>query len=53
MPAMLRGNAPTALIFSRQALTAMQRTAEQVANNFNILKIQHDCQLSQLYFQTG
>jgi transketolase len=30
--AMLRGNAPTALIFSRQALTAMQRTAEQVAN---------------------
>ncbi len=30
--AMLRGNAPTALVFSRQNLTPMQRTAEQVKN---------------------
>ncbi|KAA0446038.1 MAG: transketolase [Candidatus Thioglobus sp.] len=30
--AMLRGNAPTALVFSRQALTPMSRTAEQVKN---------------------
>jgi transketolase (EC 2.2.1.1) len=30
--AMLRGNAPTGLVFSRQALTPMERTAEQVAN---------------------
>ncbi len=29
---MLRGNAPTGLVFSRQALTPMERTAEQVAN---------------------
>jgi len=28
--AMMRGNAPTALVFSRQALTPMERTAEQV-----------------------
>ncbi|WP_178861971.1 transketolase [Thiomicrorhabdus cannonii] len=30
--AMLRGNAPTALIFSRQNLKPMERTAEQVKN---------------------
>jgi transketolase len=30
--AMLRGDAPTALVFSRQALTPMLRTAEQVQN---------------------
>ncbi|BBP44916.1 transketolase 1 [Thiosulfatimonas sediminis] len=30
--AMMRSNAPTALVFSRQALTPMPRTAEQVAN---------------------
>jgi len=30
--AMMRGNAPTALVFSRQALTPMERTAEQVKN---------------------
>ncbi len=30
--AMLRGDAPTALVFSRQALTPMARTADQVAN---------------------
>jgi transketolase len=30
--AMLRGNAPTALVFSRQNLTPMARTAEQVKN---------------------
>ncbi|MBD3821307.1 MAG: transketolase [Thiotrichales bacterium] len=30
--AMLRGNAPTALVFSRQNLTPMPRTAEQVKN---------------------
>ena len=30
--AMLRGDAPTALIFSRQNLTPMERTSEQVAN---------------------
>ena len=30
--AMLRGDAPTALVFSRQNLTPMPRTAEQVAN---------------------
>ncbi len=30
--AMLRGNAPTALIFSRQNLTPMERTSEQVSN---------------------
>jgi len=30
--AMLRGNAPTGLVFSRQALTPQPRTAEQVAN---------------------
>ena len=30
--AMMRGNAPTALVFSRQTLTPMPRTAEQVAN---------------------
>ncbi|SFV86082.1 Transketolase [hydrothermal vent metagenome] len=30
--AMLRGDAPTALVFSRQALTPMPRTAEQVKN---------------------
>ena len=30
--AMLRGNAPTALVFSRQNLTPMERTAEQVKN---------------------
>ncbi len=30
--AMERGDAPTALIFSRQTLTPMERTAEQVAN---------------------
>jgi len=30
--AMTRGNAPTALVFSRQNLTPMERTAEQVAN---------------------
>jgi transketolase len=30
--AMLRGDAPTALVFSRQALTPQPRTAEQVAN---------------------
>ncbi len=30
--AMLRGNAPTALVFSRQNLTPMERTAEQVIN---------------------
>lgn len=30
--AMMRGNAPTALVFSRQALTPNERTAEQVAN---------------------
>jgi transketolase len=30
--AMLRGDAPTALVFSRQNLTPMERTAEQVAN---------------------
>ncbi len=29
---MLRGNAPTGLVFSRQTLTAMDRTSEQVAN---------------------
>jgi transketolase len=29
---MLRGNAPTALIFSRQNLTPMERTSQQVAN---------------------
>ena len=29
---MLRGNAPTALIFSRQNLTPMERTSEQVSN---------------------
>jgi len=28
----LRGDAPTALVFSRQALTPQPRTAEQVAN---------------------
>jgi len=30
--AMLRGDAPTALVFSRQALTPMARTADQVVN---------------------
>ncbi len=30
--AMLRGNAPTGLVFSRQNLTPMERTAEQVKN---------------------
>ncbi|MGY8895148.1 MAG: transketolase [Gammaproteobacteria bacterium] len=30
--AMLRGDAPTALVFSRQALTPMERTAEQIKN---------------------
>ncbi|HIJ21538.1 MAG: transketolase [Gammaproteobacteria bacterium] len=30
--AMLRGNAPTALVFSRQNLTPMERTAEQLKN---------------------
>ena len=30
--AMLRNNAPTALVFSRQTLTAIERTPEQVAN---------------------
>ncbi len=30
--AMMRGNAPTALVFSRQALEPMERTAEQVKN---------------------
>lgn len=30
--AMMRGNAPTALVFSRQALTPNERTAEQVSN---------------------
>ncbi|PLA74025.1 transketolase [Hydrogenovibrio sp. SC-1] len=30
--AMMRGNAPTALVFSRQNLTPMERTAEQVKN---------------------
>lgn len=30
--AMLRGNAPTALVFSRQNLTPMERTTEQVAS---------------------
>ena len=30
--AMLRGNAPTALIFSRQNLTPMERTSQQVSN---------------------
>ncbi|MBT7444622.1 MAG: transketolase [Methylococcales bacterium] len=30
--AMLRGDAPTALVFSRQNLTPMERTAEQVKN---------------------
>ncbi|MDG4812148.1 transketolase [Hydrogenovibrio sp. 3SP14C1] len=30
--AMMRGDAPTALVFSRQALTPMERTAEQVKN---------------------
>ncbi|MCF6325218.1 MAG: transketolase [Gammaproteobacteria bacterium] len=30
--AMLRGDAPTALVFSRQTLTPMARTADQVAN---------------------
>jgi len=30
--AMMRGNAPTALVFSRQALTPMERTAEKVKN---------------------
>ncbi len=30
--AMLRGDAPTALVFSRQNLTPMERTPEQVAN---------------------
>ncbi|WP_373020136.1 transketolase [Thiomicrorhabdus sp.] len=30
--AMMRGNAPTALVFSRQNLTPMPRTAEQVKN---------------------
>jgi transketolase len=30
--AMLRGNAPTALVFSRQNLTPMERTVEQIAN---------------------
>lgn len=30
--AMMRDKAPTALVFSRQALTPMERTAEQVAN---------------------
>ncbi len=30
--AMMRGDAPTALVFSRQTLTPMPRTAEQVAN---------------------
>jgi len=30
--AMMRGNAPTALVFSRQALTPMERTAELVKN---------------------
>jgi len=29
---MLRGNAPTALVFSRQNLTPMERTAEQLKN---------------------
>ncbi|NYT52613.1 MAG: transketolase [Candidatus Vesicomyosocius endoextente] len=30
--AMLRGDAPTGLVFSRQTLTAMERTSEQVEN---------------------
>jgi len=53
--AMMRGNAPTALVFSRQALTPMERTAEQVKNIEKGGYVLKDCEgtLDIIFIATG